>query len=74
MLSLTDILDLSDTFHICMGLAFIEINTEIWIGFPSFIRGSRVLPQQKYPAMDSLTGWSLELFERSFYTAVRYTV
>ena len=43
-LSLTQILDLLHSSHVCMSLTCMEIKTEIWIGFSSFIRSGSVLP------------------------------
>ena len=46
-LSLTQILDLSPTSHLCKGLTSTEIKTEIQISFSRSIRSDCVLPQQK---------------------------
>ena len=60
--SVLSFLDLSHTSHLCMGLTCIEIKTEIWISFSSFLRGGTMLPQQKCLAMAVLSGEGLELF------------
>ena len=44
VLSLSQILYLSYTSYICMGLNCTEIKTEIWINQSSFIRSDSVLP------------------------------
>ena len=70
VLILNKILDLSHTSHLCMGLTSIEIKTDIWIGFTSFIRNGSVLPPQKYSAKALLSGQELELFEQLLFNTL----
>ena len=66
-LGLTEILDLSHTSDLCIGLTCPEIQTEIWISFSSFIKSNSVLLQEKCSAMALLSGWGLKLFEWPLY-------
>ena len=52
------------TSHVCMDFTCIEIKTELWIIFSSFLKSDSMLPQQKYTVIAHLSGRSLELFER----------
>ena len=66
VLYLTQILDLSHTSHLCIGLVCTEIKTEIWISYSNLIRSDNVWPQQRCLPMALLS----ELSFRTFWTTL----